>query len=94
MKQKTIFSKIMIIIIVALVCLILTLLLAFLFGSVDVDIFDFSNLNFSNMIPVIIIGGLISCVIIGVLVVVLAKDVFSKVKDDFFKNNNDGRNEK
>ena len=94
MDKKPIFPKIMIVIVVALVCLILTLLTAFLFGSIDTDIFDFSDLNFSNMLPVVIIGGFISCVIVGILIIILAKDVFLKVRDYFFKSKEDGGNEK
>ena len=83
MSKKPIFTKIVLILFVALICLALTLLLAFLLGAIDTDIFDFSNLNFSNMLPVIIIGGFISCVVVGFLVIFLAKDVFIKVKNYF-----------
>lgn len=86
MSKKSIFSKIIIIIVVALICLVLTLSMAFLVGSVNVDIFDFSNLNFSNMLPIIVIGGFISCIIIGILIIFLAKDVFIKLKNYFFDN--------
>lgn len=86
MSNKPIFTKIMLVIVVALVCLVLTVLMAFLFGSIDADIFDFSNLNISNMWPVIVVGGFISCVIVGLLVLVLAKDVFIKVKDFLFES--------
>ena len=94
MSNKPIFTKIMLVIVVALVCLVLTVLMAFLFGSIDADIFDFSNLNISNMWPVIVVGGFISCVIVGLLVLVLAKDVFIKVKDFLFESKNDRGNEK
>ncbi len=92
MNKKTIFSKIIIIIVVALICFIATALLAFLLGSVNTDIFDFSNLNFSNMLPIIIIGGFISCVIIGILILFLAKDVFIKIKNYMLNSENDGGN--
>ena len=94
MSNKPIFTKIMLVIVVALVCLVLTVLMAFLFGSIDADVFDFSNLNISNMWPVIVVGGFISCVIVGLLVLVLAKDVFIKVKDFLFESKNDRGNEK
>ena len=94
MNKKPIFTKVLIIIAVALVCLVLTLLVAFLLGSINTDIFDFSNLNFSNMLPVIILGGFISCVIVGFLIIFLAKDIFVKVKDFVFDNKEDGGNEK
>lgn len=83
----------MTVIIVALICLTLTIVIALLFGSSSTDIFDFSDLNISNMLPVILIGGFISCVLVGILVIFLAKDVFVKIKDEFFKKENGG-NEK
>ena len=92
MSKKPIFTKIMIIIAVALVCLVITLTIAFLLGSINTNIFDFSNLNFSNMLPVIVIGGFISCLVIGILIIILAKDVFIKVKDYLFETKNDGGN--
>ena len=85
MSEKPIFAKIMIIILVTLLCLVLTLSTAFLLGSINTEIFDFSNLNFSNMWPVILIGGFISCVVVGILIIILAKDIFLKVKNRFLK---------
>lgn len=93
MKNKTIFAKIMTVITIALICVVLTIVLAFLLGTSNTEFFDFSKLNISNMIPVFIIGGFISCIVIGMSVIVLAKDVFIKIKDDFFKKDNGG-NEK
>lgn len=93
MKSKSIFSKIMTIIVVALICLILTVVTALLLGSVNTDIFDFSNLNISNMLPVLIIGGFISCVAVGILVLFLAKEIFAKAKNEIFTKDNGG-NEK
>ncbi len=94
MSKKAIFPKVIIIMVVALICLAITLSLAFLLGAVDTDVFDFSNLNFSNMLPVIIIGGFVSCVVVGFLVIFLAKDVFIKAKNYFFETDKDGGNEK
>lgn len=92
MSNKSTFKKIIIIVITALICLTLTAVIALLFGSVNTEIFDFSNLNLSNMIPIIVLGIFISCVIVGILVLFLAKDVFEKIKDVFFKNDNGGNN--
>ena len=86
MNNKPIFTKIMIVIVIAIICLVMTLSLAFLLGSVNTNIFDFSDLNFSNMLPVILIGGFISCVVVGILVIFLAKDILVKGKDYFSKN--------
>ena len=90
MNNKPIFTKIMIVIVIAIICLVMTLSLAFLLGSVNANIFDFSDLNFSNMLPVILIGGFISCIIVGILVIVLAKDIFVKAKDYLFETKEDG----
>ena len=94
MSQKPITTKVVVIIVVGLLCFLLTVLSAFLFGAIDADVFDFSQLNFSNMIPVMIIGGFLSCVVVGLLVVFLAKDVFIKVKDYVLESEKDGGNEK
>lgn len=92
MNKKSIFSKIMIIIIVSLICLALTFVLTLLFGSTNREFFDFSQLNISNMLPIIIIGCFLTCVVVGILVLFLAKDVFIKIKNYFFEKN--GGNEK
>ena len=92
MKKKSLFSKILIIVIVAVVCLVLTLTVALLLGSSQTDIFDLTNLNISNMLPVILIGGFITCLVIGILILFLAKDVTEKIKNYLFNNN--GGNEK
>lgn len=90
MKNKTLFSKIMVAIIVAIVCILLTMLIALAVGATDADIFDLKNLNVSNMIPVILIGGFVSCVIVGIIVLFVAKDAFLKAKDYFFESDKDG----
>lgn len=61
MKNKSLFTQIVSLIILAVICLLLTITVAFLAGSLNVELFDFKNLNFSNMIPVLIIGGFIYC---------------------------------
>ncbi len=85
----------MLLIILSLVCVILTVGIALFVGSYNTTLFDFQNLNFANMIPVLILGGFISCVIVGITVLFVARSVFLKVKDYFVKTNeNDGGNEK
>lgn len=93
MKNKSLFSRAMIIVIVALVCLTLTITVALTLGSIGGDIFNFAKLNLSNVIPVMLIGGFVSCVIVGILVLVLAKDILIKIKDHLFKEK-DGGNRK
>ena len=91
MSKKPIFTKIMIVIVVAIICLVLTAMTTLLVGSINADIFDFSKLNFSNMLPIIIIGGFISCVIVGILIIILAKDIIVKTKDYLFEKNDGGK---
>lgn len=90
MKNKSFFSQIMLLIILAVICVILTVGIALFAGSYNTTLFNFENLNFSNMIPVLIIGGFISCVVIGVTVLFVARSVFLKVKDYLSENNNGG----
>ena len=81
MKDKSLFTKIILVIILAVLCIVTTVSIALLFGSVDSSLFDFRNLNFANMIPVLLIGGFLSCVIIGIAVLFIARTAFFKVKD-------------
>ena len=83
MKNKSLFIQIVSLIILAVICLILTIGIAILAGALNVDLFDFRNLNFSNVIPVLIIGGFISCVVIGICVLFVARSAFMKAKDFF-----------
>ena len=96
MKNKSFFSQIILLVIVAVICIISTVLVALLVGSADIELFDFSNLNISNMLPVLFIGAFITCAIVGVMFLFLAKTAFSKAKEFFDDENtkNDGRNEK
>ena len=97
MKSKSVFSQIIFLIILSVICLMLTVGIALLAGSLNAEIFDFENLNFSNMIPVLIIGVFMSCVIVGLCVLFVAKSVFVNVKNFFCENNkdkNNGGNEK
>ena len=85
----------MLLIILSLVCLIFTVGIALFVGSCNTTLFDFQNLNFANMIPVLILGGFISCVVVGITVLFVARSVFLKVKDYFIETNeNNGGNKK
>ena len=88
MKNKPLFIQIMMVIIIALICLVLTVGIAILAGSLKVNLFDFQNMNFSNMIPILLIGGFISCAIVGICILFLAHTAFIKAKDYFKKTNN------
>ena len=92
MKNKSLFSQTIFIIILAVVCLLLTVGTAFLVGSLNAELFDFKNMNFSNMIPVLLIGGFISCVIVGICVLFVARTAFFKAKD-FLKETNKEKGE-
>ena len=81
MKNKSVFTQCISLIILAVVCIVLTVSAALLVGSLNVDLFDFENLNFSNMIPVFIIGGFISCVLVGICFLFLARTAFFRAKN-------------
>ena len=86
MKDKSLFSRFIFLIVLAVICLLLTVAIALLVGSINVELFDFENLNFSNMVPVLLIGGFISCVIIGICFLFVARTAFFKAKDYLDKN--------
>lgn len=90
MKNKSFFSQIMLLIIVSVICIVLTVGVAFLAGSHTATLLDFENLNFANMIPVLAIGGFLSCVVVGITVLFVSRAVFLKVKDYLSNNNNGG----
>ncbi len=81
MKNKTLFSRVIFVMILAVACLLLTVGLAILAGSLNAELFDFKNMNFSNIIPVLLIGGFISCVIVGICILFVARDAFLKAKN-------------
>ena len=92
MKNKSFFTQVIILIIVSLVCLVLTVGVALFVGSFNTDFFDFRHLNFANMIPVLILGGFISCVVVGITGLFVARSVFLKIKK--FLSDNDGGDKK
>lgn len=94
MKGKTIFSQIIFLIILAMVCVTLTVGIAILVGTAETTFFDFSNLNFGNMLPVLLIGGFISCVVIGIMVLFISRSVFYKVKEHLIETKDNGGKEK
>ena len=97
MKNRSLFMQFITLIILAILCLLLTVGIALLVGSLNVDLFDFKNLNLANMIPILIIGGFISCVIIGICFLFFARTAFFKAKDyldENQKNNYKGESKK
>lgn len=92
MKKRSTFSQILTIVLVALIGIVLTLAIAFLAGSKDAVIFDITNLNLVNFVTVILIGGFITCVAVGIVVLFASRNVFLKVRDYFLKDKEDGGN--
>ena len=86
MKNKSLFVQIISLIVLAVVCILLTVVIAFLAGSLNIELFDFENLNFSNMIPVFIIGGFISFVLVGICFLFVARTAFLKAKNYLEEN--------
>ena len=87
MKNKSLFIQIISLIILAVICLLLTVGVSILAGSLNVELFDFKNLNFSNMLPILLIGGFISCVVVGICVLFVARSAFIKAKDYLTETN-------
>lgn len=81
MKEKSIFRQVMLIVFVGLGCVLLTAAAALFFGTFKAELFDLSSLNFSNMIPVLIIGGFLTLVVIVISVIFVSRSVFYKIKE-------------
>ena len=92
MKKRSTFAMILTVVIVALVCIVLTILAAFIAGSVDMQLFDFENLNLANFIPVIIIGGFITTITVGFVILFASKSIFMKIRDYFLEDKKNGGN--
>ena len=88
MKNKSLFIQIISVIILAVICLLLTLGISFLAGSLNVELFDFENLNFSNMIPILLICGFISCVVVGICILFVIRTALVKTKE-YLKNSDE-----
>ncbi len=90
MKNKSLFTKVILLIILGIVCIITTVGIALLAGAVNTTLFDFRNLNFANMIPVLLIGIFLSCAIVGIAVLFVGKSAFLQARDyinNKYKNN-------
>lgn len=94
MKNKSFFTQIILLIVLSIICIVLTVGIALFAGSIDVTLLDFKNLNLANVIPVLLIGGFISCVIIGIVVLFIARSIFFKVKEYLAETNDNGGKEK
>lgn len=90
MKEKSTFTMILTVVIVALVGIVLTVLVALMAGSMDVQLFDFENINLANVIPVIIIGGFLTAITVGFVILFASKSVFMKIRDYFLEDKKNG----
>lgn len=89
MKNESFFSKIILLVILFIFCIVLTIGIALLAGTHNTTLFDFKNLNYENVIPVLLIGGFISCIAIGITVLFMAKSISLKIKK-YLSDNNGG----
>ncbi len=84
------FTRVILLIVLAIVCLLITVGIALMAGSVQTTVFDFSTLNLANVIPVLLIGVFISSVIVGIAVLFFGRTAFYKWKDYIDNTNNKG----
>lgn len=91
-NKKSLSSQIIFTVIIAAVCLILTVVLSLLAGLLNVELFNFRNLNFSNVIPILIIGGFISCITVGICILFVIKTAWIRAKD-YFKETDEEKGE-
>lgn len=81
MSKKPIFNQIILLIIIGILGIVLTVALALWAGSSDNILLDLRDLNWANVIPVILIGGMICCTVVGILILFLGRNLFNKAKD-------------
>ena len=86
MKDKSLFVQIVFLITLSVICIFLTVVIAFWAGTLSVDLFDFKNLNFSNMILVFMLGGFVSCILVGIGILFVVRTAFLKAKKYFDKS--------
>lgn len=92
MKKRSTFAMILTVVIVALVSIVLTILAAFMAGSIDMQLFDFKNLNLANFVLVIIIGGFVTAITVGFVILFAFKNIFTKIRDYFLEDKKNGGN--
>ncbi len=92
MKKKSVFSQVILLIIAVVLCVVLTVGIALLAGSISKNILDFGNLNYYNLIPALVVGVFLSLVIIGIVVLFISRSVFLKVKEYFTEENKEEKN--
>ena len=83
MKDKSLFAQILLLVVLTFLCVTLTFTIALFAGSIEVSIFNFENLNIANMIPIFILGGLITCFTIIITLLFTSRTLFHKIKKLF-----------
>ncbi|MBR5569588.1 MAG: hypothetical protein IKW10_01690 [Oscillospiraceae bacterium] len=91
--KKSVFSQLILLIVVALLCVAVTVVLALWAGSAEKDFLNLQNFNWSNAIPVILVGGFVCCVVVGIVVLFVTRNVFHKTMDYLSEINKNGGKE-
>lgn len=89
MKNKSLFLQVLLLVVLGFLCISLTITVALLAGSTETTIFDIRNLNLSNMIPVFIFGGLITCFTLAVTLLFTSRTLFHRIKNFLETDNNE-----
>lgn len=87
MKNNSLFLQIILLVVLVFICIMTTFTVALLAGSIETSILDFNNLNFLNMIPVFIFGGIITIFVVAITLLFTSRTLFYKLKDFFEENN-------
>ena len=89
MKNKSAFLQVILLIALIFVCIATILIVALLAGSIEKPLLDFENLNFDNMIPIFIFGGLFTGFAVTIALLFTSRTLFYKVKEYIEADNND-----
>ena len=80
MKNKSLFPRVIFIAALCVLCLAVTIAVALFIGSFGDNMFNFTNFDFTNMPPVILIGGFAICIVLAIEVLFLLMAAFKKLK--------------
>lgn len=89
MKNKSPFLQVILLIALIFVCIATILIVALLAGLIEKPLLDFENLNFANMIPIFIFGGLFTGFAVTIALLFTSRTLFYKVKEYIEADNND-----
>ena len=90
MNRSPIFSRLIMLLIVGFLCIGLTVALAIWAGTCGDILPDPEALNWGNILLVGIIGGLLCCLIIGIMLLFLGKNLIAGIKDYLSKTDKNG----